>query len=414
MRKSFVWTSCLAAALAFVACGDDSSTSSNNVEYEDDKLVSSSSNDDDDDGKKEEKSSSSVSKDEKEKSSSSSKEEESSSSADKSGIRAATLDDFGKNMVLKGMFGTDINLSVGSKNGMFTLWLPGKTQDSAWVSVISDFKDGKLEMNSTNTGVASIPGEGTISSMKKLSEGAKISFIVDKEGTLKYVFEGDTNVVETGKAKIDDNYLSSIDDLAKKQLTCANGDTTIVYSFFEDSYLMQRISGKDTTDWMGGRFDIQRNKLLLKPTLFRLRAGSLYTVDVSTSYAMNFSSGEKLKCEASELKFSSIAKKDLATEWDASKDGDSWVLNLKQDGTFELTANNGVDEIREGQWDLFGDNMILKNEICLNTECQNVVGRLTNFDAKKGFTYEHTASYSADLKEHPAEFPTEWLLPRYE
>ena len=125
MKRSFLLASCVAASLSLFACGDDSSSSpTNNVDR--DTIESSGSGDEDE-------SSSSIE--------SSSSEEESSSSAGPV-IRAATLDDLEKNMVIKDMFNKDVNFSTGSKNGVFSLWLPGDSYEAAWVVVHSDFKDG--------------------------------------------------------------------------------------------------------------------------------------------------------------------------------------------------------------------------------------------------------------------------------
>ena len=128
MKRSFLLASCVAASLSLFACGDDSSSSpTNNVDR--DTIESSGSGDEDE-------SSSSIE--------SSSSEEESSSSAGPV-IRAATLDDLEKNMVIKDMFNKDVNFSTGSKNGVFSLWLPGDSYEAAWVVVHSDFKDGVID-----------------------------------------------------------------------------------------------------------------------------------------------------------------------------------------------------------------------------------------------------------------------------
>lgn len=401
MKKTFLWAGCLVASLSLFACGDDSSSSpDDNVDREDSKLTESSSS------VEEEESSSSV-------------EEESSSSEEVIKIRAAKLEDFEKNMVLKGLFGKDIYLSTGSKNGMFSLWLPGEVQDSAWVVVRSDFENGEIQFNSDNATVAYIDGKGTIDSLKALVEDKKsITFIVNEEGeepVLQYfVGKGDTNEVKTSKMKVPDNVLSSAESIVGKTLSCAMDDTTRYYSFYDDSFLMLSVADGDTIDWVAGYFDIQHNKLLMNTKFFKKSASVLYTVEVSPAFELAFTSGLKLSCKSSDFKFENIDFDEIAGEWDATDDGLNWSMDLKEDASFEIKAAEGREDIRRGNWNVLGDILFLKSTTCVDRTCQGIMGKVTKFDAKKGFTYTHTASYPNDGEEHSPELPTEWQLPRYE
>lgn len=406
MKRSFLLAGCVAASLSLFACGDDSSSSPNNVDR--DTIESSGSEDPDSSaGKSGDKSSSSAEKPE-------------SSSSEDSGNRAATLDDFEKNMVIKGLLKTEINLSVGAKNGVFTLWLPGETVDSAWVVAHSDFKKGVLEINSDNATYATTDEGGTIKSMLKLvTDGAKLSFIVNEDEKLLCVYNGDTLKVETAKVKVKTNVIANGDSLEGKRVSCKRGDTTDVYSFYKGAYVLRNVvkAGADSTlgtSWSTGYYDIQRNKLLLLTKYSPRSVKALVTTELGEDYSMTSLGGNKTECEAEGFKAGKVDASKLATEWDAVVGDVDWSMELKSDGTFKILANEGRKDIRNGDWALFGDVLVLRNRECLDADCiTSIMGTVSDFDAKKGFSYVHTKSFPNDDKEHQ-ELPFAWTAPIYE
>ncbi|SHJ02816.1 hypothetical protein [Fibrobacter sp. UWP2] len=410
MKKSFLWAGCLAASLSLIACGDDSSTSVDNTDKTDSKIVESSSSmgEDGSSGSDEDKSSSSVQDG----------DESSSSVDDNAPIRAATFDDLEKNMVLKGLFGTDIKLSAGAKKGFFTFWLPGEIQDSAWVAVQSDFANGKLKIGSSNAGVAYISGNGTIDSLKSMAhDGLTINFIVNQEGEepelLYFVDKGDTNKVVTDRVKFSEDILSKAEDVTGKRLSCEVGDTTNVYSFFDDSFMLVRVVGKDTVNWIAGYFDIQRSKLLMLPKFRRESSSALYTMEVSSSFEMGPVVGTKNSCKDSKFEFKNLDVDKLATEWDASAGGKEWTMKLKSDETYEILV--GVQPHLTGNWGVFGDYLFLSSKTCFDPDiCKAVMGKVTDFDAEKGFTFTHTPSFIGEADPAPVEIPETWAAPKYE
>ena len=410
MKHSFLLAFTVAASLSLFACGDDSSSSPNNVDK--DTIESSADNGDDPE------SSGGKSTD-----SSSSSEEDgpdsSSSAEDKDGVRAATIDDLQKNMVIKDLFGTDIVFSAGSKKGLFAFFLPGADYDSAWVVVHSDFKKGTIAFNNSNSSYATIGSDGTVKSMKELvTEKASMSFVVktaDEDTTLLCVFKGDTLEVQTTKVKVNTNLITDGTSLKGKRLTCKDNDLTNVFSFFDGSYVKFMVKESDTTHWNAGYYDILRGKFFALTEHTDSSMAMLLTADLSTSYTMTSASGAKSECTEAEFKYTGIDREKIASEWDTVEGDLSWTMNLKDDGTFAIRANEGRDEIRNGEWSVFGDYMVLQSKECSNVACKpEIIGQVTDFDAAKGFTYSHWPSYPKDGKDNGNELPSKWTAAVYE
>jgi len=401
MKRSFLLASCVAASLSLFACGDDSSSAPNNVDR--DTIESSNDNDE---------SSSSVEE-------SSSSEEPESSSSSGPGIRAATMDDFNKHMVIKGLFGKDISFSAGSKHGTFSLWVPGDGYEDAWVVLNTEFKDGVIDFDKSDASYATVENGGASDSLVNLiSSKAKLSFILDEEEEKLFcIYKGDTLDVETEKVKVKNNTITSGDSLAGKRLSCKTGDTTDVYSFYDGAYMIRTFVGDSSTaydKWSTGFYDIQRNRLLMLNKYMSKSARALTTLEVSDTYALTTVSGNKTECKMETFKYTNIDASKLASEWDGTEGDASWTLDLKANGTFKALSNEGRTDSREGDWAVFGDILVLQNKGCLDVACLSIVGTVTDFDAAKGFTFSHTASYPNDEKTHPGELPYAWTAPQYE
>ena len=401
MKRSFLLAGCVAASLSLFACGDDSSSAPNNVDR--DTIESSNDNDD--------SSSSSVEE------SSSSEAPESSSSAP--GVRAATMDDFSKHMVIKGLFGKDISFAAGSKHGTFSLWVPGDGYEDAWMVINTDFKDGVINVAGSTVSYATTEsGAATDSLVRFAGSKDKLSFIVDEETEkLLCVYNGDTLDVETEKVKVKDKTITSGDSLAGKRLSCDRGDTTDVYSFYDGTYMLSHVVGDSATPhdkWSTGYYDIQRSRLLLLTAYMSKSARALTTLEVSDAYALTTVSGTKTECKMETFKYTNLDASKLAGEWDGTEGDASWTLNLKSDGKFKALSNEGRTDSREGAWDVFGDLLVLEVQGCMDVACLSVVGTVSDFDAAKGFSFKYTASYADDGKTHPGELPYAWKAPQYE
>lgn len=427
MKRSFFLAASVAASLSLFGCGDDSSASTDNVDREsadeycdvDDPDCCAEDDpdccaEDDPDCEGSEDPADEKSSDSKGKSSSSVADDESSSS-EESKTRAATLDDFNKNSVLKGFLGTDIGFSVGAKKGLFTFWLPGPSQDSAWVVAHADFKDGKLKINSDNATLAYVYEKGTVEKMQKMiSSGTELTFVVDGE-QLQYSDNGkDFSNVEAAKVKVDENAISSADTLWNKKLTCSVGDTTNSYYFYDGQFMMLSDVDESNVNWVSGYADIQHSKLLMMTSAFMTSAQGLYTGSVSTDYVLEIS-GKKMECKKTNLEKVSFASKDLVGEWTSvDEDKVSWNLEFKEDGTYSMLAKQGQVEIRNGNWNLVGNIVTLSNEECLDVACLGVYGVISNFKAGSSFEIEHSAVYPDDGEEHPPVFPSTWKAAQYE
>lgn len=427
MKRSFFLAASVAASLSLFGCGDDGSTSTDNVdresadEYCDEDDPDCCAEDDPDccaeddpdcegsEGSGDEKSSDSKG------GSSSSDADDESSSSEEDGTRAATLDDFNKNSVLKGFLGTDIGFSVGAKKGLFTFWLPGPNQDSAWVVAHADFKDGKLKIDEDNATLAYVYEKGTVEKLQKMiSSGTELTFVVDGE-QLQYSDNGkDFADVESAKVKVDENVISNADTLWNKKLSCTVGDTARTYFFYDGLFMALYDVDETNVNWISGYVDIQHSKLLLMTSSFMKSAQALYTGTMNTDYSMELS-GTKMDCKKSDVEKVSFKASDLVGAWTAVDENKiSWDLEFKADGTYSLLGKNGMVEVRGGSWNVVGDIVTLSNEECLDVTCQGVYGVISNFKADSGFEMEHSAVYPDDGEDHPPVFPTTWKAAKYE
>ena len=395
MKKSFALTvlpTALAATMMFCACGDDSSSGASNVEYGDD---SSSS--------VEEKSSSSSS--EKVKDDSSSSKEESV----KKKARAATLDDLQKNMSLGEMFGTEVFLATGTKQGLFSLWITDPVQniDSAWIAVRSDFEGGVLKVEKGKGSFMGTNSSSADAMSKFLEKSGKLKFIVNEEDQLQVSVNGGDYVnVEKATVYTSKNWLSDANDLQGLKLSCKNGDIKQVYSFYNGRYIAEETEA-ESVSWSAGYYDIQRSYLLMLPVSFNNKVLSMVAAQVKSDYTINMISGDSLKCEKSALKFGEIDREKLVGQWAADGDGYDWLMVLEENGKYSMTAYYGrtLKESRSGVWDIYGDQLLIENTACLDkgdgSECATIVSGTVKKD-KSGLTFKHN-----DKDNSPA-VPTVW------
>ncbi len=392
MKHSFILAGCAALALALGACGDSKSPTDS------DDILSSAT---DKDG------------------SSSSTEPESSSSFEidlPKGARVATLDDLEKNMTLKDMFGRDIYLATGDKNGLFSFWIP----DTAWIAAPSDFKDGVIKFSSGAITSIKIDYD-VISKMEKLVEkdsDHSINFIVNEDDELQYSLDGG-EYKDVGETSVKKN--SSVvwngDSLASKELFCKTGENTFTgYSFYKGRYVATDVvrNDKQTNDslvsWSAGYYDIHRGKLLMRPLFYSAPVYALVSASVSSDYKTMTISAEDVSCTLSELKYNEVPAVDLEGEWESDEGGLAWSLDLRTDRTFEVKAFKGNENkaLKQGTWDVYGNQLLMKVTGCLGGKCTPaVIGSVSKWKAGSFFNYGNSDPDDPSI-------PEDWIAPEYE
>lgn len=392
MKRSFILAGCAALALTLGACGDSSSPDDT------DDILSSAGDT--------------------EKSSSSKADEESSSSDAglPAGARVATLDDLEKNMVLKDMFGRDIYLATGDKNGLFSFWIP----DTAWVVAPSDFENGVIKFSSG--AITSIKIENSaISKMEKLVEkdsDHSIKFIVNGDGDLQYSLDdGDYKDVGETTVKKNSQVVWNGDSLDAKELFCKTGENTFTgYSFYKGRYVATDVvrNDKKTNDslvsWSAGYYDIHRGKLLMRPLFYSAPVYALVSASVSSDYKTLTISAEDVSCTLSELKYNEVPAADLEGEWESDEGGLNWSLDMRADRTFEVKAFKGNENkaLKQGTWDVYGDQLLLKVTGCLGGKCTPaVIGSVSKHKAGEFFYYGNSDPDDPSI-------PSDWTAPEYE
>lgn len=376
----------ISSAFLFAACDDSSSASadpseesSSSVETGDD---SSSSNKDEKSSSSEkssEKSSSSEKDDSKssssvsdEKSSSSESPESSSSEAPESsssivlpeGTRAAKLTDLEKNVELK-LFDQTVYMSTGSKKGVVALRIP----DEMWAVTYTDFANGVVSFDTLNTGMEYVKTDAVSKILEKRKAGFKISFVVDKDSTVLYSVDG-SEYSEAVKASVavQKGKVSKADSIKNKIYECADGDTTKVYRFFDGSYIYENSVGDKVVNWHAGRYDIQRNTLLMIPFYYVGEVRTLFNHSVGTDNTITKISGGTLNCTVEGIEYEYEKAEDFVGEWVAKKDGLDWTFTLTADGTSKLEAREGTKTVerKTGTWEIYGYYMVIDNNTFLN------------------------------------------------
>lgn len=389
MKLHYLLAGFVATAFVFSGCSSDSG-SDGGIDRED---VSSSSSS--------------------EQSSSSSKKV-SSSSAKKGlpdGVRAATLDDLSRNMLID-IDGHEIHMAAGSKQGLFSFWLlrgEGKGQaDTGEVVVKSDFEDGVIKLTEDNATASVITTLEKDFFLYKMAKKMTIEFTVDSAGTLMYsVDKGKAKEVKSEQVPATQAKIGKYDDMVGKKLTCKSGDTTDVYKFFEGRYVMESTAGKKKILMVGGYADIHRGTLLLMPEYFSDGVMALYKYSVSNEFDL-----DSLGCTSETFKFKAIKAKNLADNW-YSYDKDlklDWNFILDEDGTYKLEAfSNTNEQGKGGHWDVYGNVLLLRGESCVEpSACEVLVmGTVEDFEKGKGFTYKHSSGEVPPM-------PTEWVIQKYE
>lgn len=446
MNKKKLLALLVSASFLFAACDDDESSplSPSNPE----KTISSSSEEDDCDSDEcEVKSSSSKTEDKKssdskdgDKKSSDSKSEKSSSSTsnegDKSsssvenkatssssadapksssssvdapkGPRAAKLADLEKNYELK-IFDQTVYLSTGSKQGVIALRIP----DELWIVTYTDFANGEVKFVEKNVGVLYSDTDAAKAIKDKLTDGFKLSFIVDKDGKVKYAVGDSKEYSEALKASvaIQKNKVSNAADIQNKIYKCTDGDTTKVFNFYDGTYILEKkLSGK-VVDWFAGNYDVQRSTLLMLPQFFTGKVYSLYNFSVgSEDHKISDSNGESMPCTVEAKTVKAVEKAQLVGDWQAYEDGVSWELSVSENGEYKFLAYEGTKNVehKKGVWSVYGDNLLMRNTGCLNkSTCSTIFKGVVEKQTANGFTFKHEDTDTPHI-------PFEWSIAQVE
>lgn len=394
MKKVFLWTGCLVASLALVACGDSSDNSESNIDFDED--LSSSEE-------------------------SSSAEAESSSSIDlglPDGIRAATLEDLEKNYVIE-VNKAPLHMATGVKQGLFSFWVVGNAgaQDTGKALVVSDFENGFINVGPDNMAVSTIKVENDKFILNQLQAGKlkfQLQFGVNEDDSLVYAVDGGKfKVAEVEKLAVDKSVVTNAENLEGKRIACKEGDTTVVYSFLKGRYFMERVVGSDTISWNAGYADAHRGTVLMK---MQFRSGADYPM-WSKVIASDFSSMNGVDCKVSDFTVpKAVETSSIAGEWTAldSESNINWTWNLKNSMEYELLGNKGADEQKLGSWDVYGDVLLMSVNTMLDadTRCKNgcpaaIKGNVKDLKKGSSFTYNHS-----DVSD--PMIPTKWEVPEYE
>ena len=348
----------ISSAFMFAACGDDSSSVSDSFTEE-----SSSSNEDD-------LSSSLRAEDD---SSSSGKDDAKSSSSVEvvpEGARIAKLEDLLKNMELK-LFDQTVYLSTGSKQGVLALRIP----DELWVVTYTDFAGGVVSIEKGNSGVQYSETDAAKKIAEKVKEGFKMSFVVkeadnaDEDDIILYSVDGgDYSEAIKASVAVQKGKVSKADSIKNKIYECADGDTTKVYRFFDGSYIYENSVGDKVVNWHAGRYDIQRNTLLMIPFYYVGEVRTLFNHSVGTDNTITKISGGTLNCTVEGIEYEYEKAEDFVGEWVAKKDGLDWTFTLTADGTSKLEAREGTKTVerKTGTWEIYGYYMVIDNNTFLN------------------------------------------------
>ena len=428
MNKKKLLALLVSSAFLFAACGDDNSVtpvdpddessssveesssskgdkkSSSSSEEKEDKSSSSKKDGDKSSDSKDDVSSSSTTKEPESSSSSSAKDEKSSSSSEEAvdvpeGTHAAKLTDLEKNVELK-LFGHTVYLSTGSKQGVVALRIP----DELWVVTYTGFANGVVTFTDENTGMQYADTDAAKKIKEEVKKGLKLSFIVDKDGVVKYAVNGSDEYNEAVKASVavPKTKVSDASNIKDKIYTCTDGDTTRTFKFFDNSYILENGVGNKVAYWNAGHYDIQRSTLLMRPEFLSQSGYSMYTYSVGTDNTISTMDGKSMSCNVTEM--TDVVYQDskkFVGEWQALKDGIDWKFTLNADGSYELLAfeNNVTVELKKGSWNIYGNELLMHNEVCLDRTDRKsctpyIYGKLEAGSVSggqlEGFTFSHS------------------------
>ena len=331
---------------------------------------------------------------------SSSSEESSSSVVLPEGTRAAKLEDLQKNYELK-LFDQTVYLSTGSKQGVLALRIP----DELWVVTYTDFAGGVVSFKKDKAGLQYSETDAVKKIIGKMDAGFKISFVVkeadnaDEDDKILYSVDGgDYSEAIKASVAVPKGKVSKAEAIQKKIYECADGDSTRTFKFFDSSYIYETSVDGQVVNWNAGRYDIQRNTLLMIPLYYVGSSRTMFTYSVGTDNKITAYNGERMDCTVDEVEYEYENAKDFVGEWVKTQDGVDWTFTLNADGTSKLEAFEGSKrvELKSGTWEVYGCYMVMDYNTLLRTgSTTSTYGQLQTgpFDPKtgkiSGFSFIH-------------------------
>lgn len=301
---------------------------------------------------------------------SSSSEESSSSVVLPEGTRAAKLEDLQKYYELK-LFDQTVYLSTGSKQGVLALRIP----DELWVVTYTDFAGGVVSFKKDKAGLQYSETDAVKKIIGKMEAGFKISFVVkeadnaDEDDKILYSVDGgDYSEAIKASVAVPKGKVSKAEAIQKKIYECADGDSTRTFKFFDSSYIYETSVDGQVVNWNAGRYDIQRNTLLMIPLYYVGSSRTMFTYSVGTDNKITAYNGERMDCTVDEVEYEYENAKDFVGEWVKTQDGVDWTFTLNADGTSKLEAFEGSKrvELRSGTWEVYGCYMVMDYNTLLN------------------------------------------------
>ena len=314
----------ISSAFLFAACGDDSSSTSADPSTEESSESQDSSSSKDgskssSSKKVDAKSSSSTKSDAR--SSSTKKDDDKSSSStpqdsSEENSSAPKLEDLEKNYELK-LFDQTVYLSTGSKQGFIALRIP----DEMWVVTFTDFTNGKVTFREGNVGYENANTDAANKIINELAGGFTLEFTVDEEDKIQYSVNGSDSSSDAVKASVavQKGKVSKADAIQNKIYECTDGDSTRIFNFYKSSYTYETSVDNNVANWHAGRYDIQRNTLLMLPLHNEGWSSSMFAYSVSTNNTITIKSDESLNCAVKDVEQDYENDADFVDEWVAAK-----------------------------------------------------------------------------------------------
>ena len=113
--------------------------------------------------------------------------------------------------------------------------------------------------------------------------------------------------------------VSKADAIQNKIYECTDGDSTRIFNFYKSSYTYETSVDNNVANWHAGRYDIQRNTLLMLPLHNEGWSSSMFAYSVSTNNTITIKSDESLNCAVKDVEQDYENDADFVDEWVAAK-----------------------------------------------------------------------------------------------
>ena len=116
-----------------------------------------------------------------------------------------------------------------------------------------------------------------------------------------------------------------------------------------------------------------------------------------------------MNCTVKDKSVTAVKKTDLVNEWQTLDNGINWTFDIKADGTYELLAfeNNKNVEGKSGLWELYGDQLMMRNRGCMNPDKCTISIHGSVSVKSNSLEFKHTDPDTPKI-------PTSFEAPQYE